>query len=470
MQRNSLKSTATLALALGLIPGCGPLRFKEPRESLEIPAPQRWEASSKGSDGRISSGWLAEFDDPALTRAVERAMRHNQDLAATAARMRQAEYTRIAGRSRLLPNVDAGGSGSFSVSENGPGVPSSESESYNLSVSASWEPDVWGRLADLTAADDADFAATRAAFRGARLSLAASTARAWVNLVTADQQLELSRVILDSFERNLRISERNYKGTGEGAIDVQFGRNNVASAQRSVESATLARQDAARTLEVLTGRYPAGTSRAGEELPTLAHDVPAGLPADLVERRTDLAAARADLFAAAKRADAARKSLLPSFSLTTSAGTPVDRFQQLLDPEWLAANIAGNLAQALYSGGQLSNQARAALEANRAAIHDYRQLALEAFREVESALSADQSLAAQERFLVTEVEQAKLAETQATRDYSEGLEGATILSVLEAQRRANSAQASLIQLRSQRLLNRIDLHLALGGDFETAGT
>jgi len=188
----------------------------------------------------------------------------------------------------------------------------------------------------------------------------------------------------------------------------------------------------------------------------------------LVDRRPDLAIARARIFSTAKRADAARKSLLPSLALTTSVGTPVDQFRQLLDPQWLAASIAANIGQTLYAGGELSNQARAALERNKAAVTDYEQAALEAFREVENALAADRSLAAQEKFLVTEVEQAALAEKQATRDYADGIEGAGILNVLESQRRANNARSSLIRLRNNRLQNRIDLHLALGGDFKTA--
>ncbi len=446
--------------------GCASLNFQSPVESSTVRTPASWRAADRGVDGRISQGWLAEFSDRKLTRVVDQVMENNRDLAAATARMRAADYNRIAGRARLLPSVDGGGSGSFTRFEGGPGE-SSEAESYGLSISASWEVDLWGRLRDLTAAEDADFAAVRASYRGARLSLAATAARAWFNLITAEEQLQLARITLDSFERNLRISERNYQGTGEGALDVQFGRTNVASAQRSLESRGLERDEAARTLEVLTGAYPAGSTAAAAELPELKGSVPVGIPATLLDRRPDLAVAAADIYASAKRADAARKSLLPSLALTGSSGNPVSRFSDLLDPRFLSTTIAANLAQNLYSGGALTNQARAALEQNRAALDDFSQIALEAFREVESALAADRSLAEQETYLRVEVEQAALAERQSTRDYSEGIEGADILGVLEAQRRANNARAALINLRNDRLQNRIDLHLALGGDFRT---
>jgi NodT family efflux transporter outer membrane factor (OMF) lipoprotein len=459
--------TAYFTAPLLLLTGCSSLQFDSPTEIANFTAPDAWQTVSKGSSARISRDWVSEFNDPGMSRMVDKALANNRDLAATEARMREAEYVAIAGRSRLLPEARLSTSGSFSVSEQGP-LPSRETESYGLTVSAAWEADLWGRLRDLTAADEADLYAAEATLRGARLSLAASTGRAWCNLIAADQQLDLAKVILDSFERNLRISERNYQGTGRGSLDVQFGRTNVAAAQRALKASELARDEAARTLELLTGTYPSGQTRAGSELPKLRRSVPAGLPSGLIDRRPDLAVARARIFATAKRADAARKSLLPSLALTTSAGTPVDRFRQLLDPQWLATSIAANIGQTLYAGGELSAQARAALERNQAVIRDYEQAALIAFREVENALAADQSLSAQETFLITEVAQAALAETQSTRDYADGIEGADILDVLEAQRRANNARSSLIRLRNSRLQNRIDLHLALGGDFKTA--
>jgi NodT family efflux transporter outer membrane factor (OMF) lipoprotein len=443
------------------------LRFDAPRERLEVTAPASWTSAASGTDGRISTGWLGEFNDPALTRAVDEALANNQNLMAAAARMRQAKESNIAGKSRLLPNLGLGGSAGYSVSENGD-APASESERYGLSLAASWEADLWGRLRDLNSADDADYAAAQAAYRGARLSLGANAAKAWCNLIAAEQLLVLARSTLESNERVLRAVERLFKGgAGQGALDVQLGRTNVSSAQRAVKSTQLLRDEAARSFEVLVGRYPSAETQAGRDLPVLKKSVPSGIPADLIERRPDLAAARADLFASARRADAARKALLPRLALTGSSGTPVANFANLLDPGWLSSSIAASFSQALYEGGALSANARGALAANEAELHRYAQLSLEAFREVESALGADSSLAEQEAFLVQEVEQAALAEKQAARDYSDGVND-DILRVLESQSRATNARSGLIRLRNQRLQNRIDLHLALGGDFKTA--
>jgi multidrug efflux system outer membrane protein len=477
MQRNSrthggsprhAESLGRIAILVGAgaLAACGGWRQDVPRERLDVAGPATWRAAGSGKDALISSGWLDEFDDPALERAVADALAGNFDLKAAAARMRQAKESRIAGRARLLPSVAAEGAAGYALLENGPAA-AGETERYGLSLAASWEIDLWGRLRDLDSADEADYEAVRAAYRGARLSLAANAAKSWCNLITAEQLLELARSTLVDNERVLRAVERLFKGgAGQGALDVQLARTNVAAARRAVEATELLRDEAARGFEVLTGRYPSAATRADRDLPRLKKRVPAGIPAGLVERRPDLAAARAELFASARRADAARKSLLPRFALSGSSGTPVPRFADLLDPAWLASSIAGNFSQAVFDGGALAADARGAGAANEAGVHDYTRTALEAFREVESALGADSSLAAQELFLVQEVEQAALAEKQAARDYSDGVND-DILRVLESQSRATNARSGLIRLRNERLQNRLDLHLALGGDFST---
>lgn len=435
--------------------------FSRPVDDLSIRTPGSWAVVSSGRERQISSGWLAGFGDARLTKTVNEALANNRDLKVAAARFREARQVAIIGRSRSLPSAALSASG---ATTNSSGSPSRDS--YGLNLAAAWELDLWGRLRDLNRASDAEERGALEDFRGARLSLAANAAKAWCNLISAEQEVALAEITLESFQKNLRIIERNYVGTGEGALDIQFGRTNVSAARRALEQRKQDREGAGRTLEVLLGRYPSGTTRAGNELPQLRGSVPAGIPADLLDRRPDLAAARVRLFASARRADAARKALLPGFSITGSGGTSTARLTDLLNADGLITTIAGRFSQVITEGGAVAAEARAALARNDAELNAYAQSALVAFREVETTLSADRSLAAQEIFLASELEQAALAERQAERDYSEGI-NANILSVLEAQRRANNARASMIRLRNQRLQNRIDLHLALGGDFQT---
>ena len=434
----------------------------------ELDVPSLWKSASEGDNDQISSGWLASFKDSEMSAMVMESIEHNQNLKVAAARLRAAKEGTIIGRAQRLPSVDFSGSGSRTRSGDGPDNSSDRNTNYGLTLSAAWEIDLWGRLRDLDLASYENFLAASADFRGARLSLAANTAKAWCNLIAARQQVTLAFETRDSYARNFRIIERNFKAgdASASALDVQFSRNNQASAERDVVARQLGRDEARRSLETLLGRYPAAQLEGRDELPDLPPEVPAGLPSELLLRRPDLIAAAADLRASAKRADAARKDLLPSIRLSGRGSNASDALgRMLIDPEYIIWNIAASLAQTVYRGGAPTAEARQALIQNEIAIRSFAEIALQAFREVESALATERSFAKQEEFLSVELRQANLAEIQASRDYSEGIVG--ILEILEAQRRAVNARRSMIILRNQRLQNRVDLHLALGGDFET---
>jgi len=451
-----------LAFAGLAFTGCESLKGPQAIAELKLEAPALFSTARSGQNKRISTGWLAEFGDRRMSSLVDEALKHNLDLRAAGFRLRAAREGTIIGGAARKPTVSASTGYRRSGGEN-----FATTEGYSLSLNASWEPDLWGRLRNVELASRADYASALADFRGARLSLAANTARAWCNLVTAEQQLTLAERTVRSYQKALPVVERRYRAQTLRAVDVQFARNNIANAERTLRARQLSRADAARALEVLLGRYPAATIASSSELPNLSENVPAGLPSQLLARRPDLEAARADLYASAQRAESARKDLLPSLTLSGGLSNGASGIRRAFDPNFLIYSAAASLAQTFYRGGALSARARAALEQNRAALTDYASTALVAFREVESAIDADHSLREQEIFLEAEVQQSSLAEKRALNDITLGIEGASFLEYLEAQRRAENARAALIRLRNLRLQNRIDLHLALGGDFST---
>ena len=466
MRRRSL---IVLSFPMFLHIGCANSVKTDSQKTVSTKAPSSWAAAGKGSHGKISSGWLKEFQSPAMSRLVMEAVNNNPNLNATAARLRAARHGTIGPQAALMPRLNASTNASRSRNGNGNNL-RSIGESYGLSLNASWEPDIWGRLRDLSDASVASYRASAQDYRSARLSLAGNTAQAYCDLVTAEQLVDLARKTLSSFQKNKDIVERNYKAgvPNTRAIAVQLSRSNVASAQRTLKVRLLQRDDAARILEQLLGRYPAASIKSIKSLPTLKNDIPTGIPANLVERRPDLIAAKLRVLESAKRADASAKNLLPSISLSPRASTSGRTPRNLLNPHYIAASIASSLTQSIYRGGELKANAKAALERNKAEIYDYANRAIRAFKEVEDAIAEDRSLRAQEAFLIKETKQATFAERSAELDYSEGIENSGIIEILESQRRANNARASLINLRNRRLQNRINLHLALGGDFYTA--
>jgi len=465
-----IRPSTLLVFAALFLQACSVLTMDRSIDEQNPELPGKWAGSTKGNEGNTATGWMADFEDAKMQELVHEALENNNNLKGVAARLEIAKQGTIIGRSGRFPAINLNASGSRSgrdiFSE------SAKYESgYALTLAASWEMDLWGRLRDLDLAARADYESARADYHAARLSLATNVAKAWCNIITARQRLELAEQTRDSFVSNYRITERNYKAGDETAtpLAVQFGRNNVASAERNVIERKLARDNTARPLEVLLGRYPSGELKSGNRLPKLPETVPAGLPSELLWRRPDIVAAAASLQASARRADAARKNLLPSFSLTARGSDASGDLNRILaNPETILWNAASSLAQSLFRGGSLSAQAQRALAQNKQALHNFTGRVLEALREVESALATESSLAEQERFISIELAQAKLAEAQAGRDYSEGLIG--ILSIFEAQRRGVAARNAMITLRNQRLQNRIDLHLALGGDFKSLPT
>ncbi|MEN8694534.1 MAG: efflux transporter outer membrane subunit [Akkermansiaceae bacterium] len=445
-----------------LFAGCEAMKGPQAIGTLKLDAPATYAKAQSGQNERISTGWLSDFGDARMTQVVNEALKQNHDLQAAAYRLRAAKEGNIIRRAARLPSLSAGTSYRRSDSE-----VTATTENYSLSLNASWEPDLWGRLRNLERATRADYASSLADFRAARLSLAANTASAWCNLVTAELQLNLARTTVASYKRALPVVESRYKKNLLRAVDVQFARNNVASAERTLRIRELNRGNAARALELLLGRYPSASISSSSQLPSLSKNVPAGIPAQLIERRPDLQAERAVLYASAQRAEATRKNLLPNIRLSGGASGGEDSFKRVLDPTFLAYSAAASLSQTIYNGGALNANARAALQRNKAQLHVYSQTALRAFREVEAALQAETSLAEQEIFLKKEVAQTNIAEKRALDDITRGIEGSSFLEYLEAQRRAENARASLIRLRNDRLQNRIDLYLSLGGDFKT---
>ena len=224
------------------------------------------------------------------------------------------------------------------------------------------------------------------------------------------------------------------------------------------------REEDLRQLEVILGRYPGAGLAAPQTLPGLPHPVPAGLPAELIARRPDLAAAERRLAALDRRVAGARRSLYPRLSLTGSAGTASNELGDLVDTDFSVWNLVGNLVQPLFQGGRL----RANVDLQRArleeAVNGFGQAALTAFLEVEHTLVAEDLLARRQVALDEAARQAEGARRLALEQYRYGLTDYIV--VLESERRALLAQSEALAVRRARLDARVDLHLALGGGFE----
>jgi NodT family efflux transporter outer membrane factor (OMF) lipoprotein len=411
------------------------------------------------------AGWLNDFNDATLNGLVREALKNNPDLRVTAARLKMARANvRIAGAD-LVPSLTASALAARTKRNRASGfeITSTRNDRFNPMLDFAWEVDVWSRLSDLHASALLDAGEATANLKAAQLSLAANTAKGWFSLAESELQVRLANETYKSYTNNLAVLEDGFKRGLTKALDVRLMRTSVRNAQSTVQLRLRERDGARRSLEVLLGRYPKSELALNDSLPTINRPVPAGLPARLLARRPDVLAMQRSYLAAHRRTTSARKDLLPKISLTVSSGTSSDELKNVLDLDNKIWNLAANLAQPIFDGRKIRSQIDWAQAQQEEARYNYVQTALQAFAEVETALAAEVFLTGQETALRGSVTEAGEAQTLALEDYQAGL--TDIVTVLESQRRVFDAKRSLIELQNLRLQNRIDLYLALGGEF-----
>jgi NodT family efflux transporter outer membrane factor (OMF) lipoprotein len=460
-----------LGAALGLVLiGCASAPPRAPAPGLPEP-PGSWTAAAENG-GEPAPEWWRDLGAPGLDAAVAAALERNHDLQAAAARVDQAAaQARIAGADRV-PQVGVSGSGSR-AKQNFVGFPipgregevlSTTSSRYGVSLDVSWEIDVWGRLREGSRGALADHQAATATWAAARLSLAGQTAKAWLAVAESVEQLALARATAQSFRETERQVRSRFERGLSPSLDLRLAIANREAGEALLASRELQLDASRRQLEVLQGRYPSASGALPARLPELPAPVPAGLPAELVGRRPDLAAAERRLAAAGARWRAARRSLYPRLSLSASGGSSSGALQDLTDGDFSVWSLVGNLLQPLFQGGRLRAGVDLAAALRDEQLASFIQAALRAYAEVETALAAEQRLVEATRHLTAAAVQSRAAQELAANRYRSGL--SDLITVLESQRRALQARGERIATQRQLLENRIDLYLALGGGFD----
>ncbi len=501
--------TALVAL---MIAGCATVD-KELLDAQLPDAPQNWVANAEATVAPTGD-WVAAFGDNTLRALISEAMIRNNDLLSAASNLDAARASSKIARADLLPTLgaslnssrnaivvdatsaaQAGGAGNsqinnrsdlidqFGVDRDGDGkidgldlngdgfaetlVPNKRFYVNNFALGAQfrWEIDLWGRITDGTKAAYKDAKANYADLNGARLSIAAGVAQAWFGLIEARQQRELTERDVTARESNLRVTERRYDRGVASSLDVRLSRSALGTSRANHALRQRLEKEASRRLEVLLGRYPGAELAAVEALPALPALQGAGAPGELLARRPDVIAAEARMEAAGLRANAARKQLLPQLTLTSQINASGPDFSDIVDPTRLAGNLASGILQPLFQGGRLLADARRQRAVAEAAIYAYTQTALEAYEEAENALAAEAYLAVREEALQLAYEEAAAAEDLTERRYTSG--AATIFNLLDAQTRRISSESQYIQATQERVSNRVQLYLAIGGDFLT---
>ena len=424
-------------------------------ELAHSPPPAEWTAGG-AVPGSVQDDWLATFSDVRLEELVAEAIQYNADLRAAAARAEQAAaYVRAAG-GKLWPAVTALGRGGGEMSGDDSGL-------QGWLVSASWELDLWGRVRYSKRSAEEQYASTEADFRFARQSLAALVAKSWFLATEARLQEELLTSAVDAAAKLLELAEHRHRVGIGNELDVASARVTLQTYRDSLRQVQFAKEQSLRALELLIGRYPAAEIVVPTVFADLSSEVPAGLPSELLERRPDIIAAEKRVAASFSRVKEAQAARLPSISITGGVSDITSELFVLEDREDPVWSAGGQILAPLFRGGELKAQVEIRTAEQKQAVAQYVQTALKAFSDVENALSSQLALRQRQEILTAAVADSERALTLAQTRYRVG--AGDLRSVQQQQVAYLSSRMNLLRVQSEQRVQRVNLHLALGGDF-----
>lgn len=423
------------------------------------------------SDATPRGPWWKIYADDELDALMESASVSNQTIRQAAAQYAAARALVTGARAAYFPDISANASATRSRSPSGfPGSPSAASngisKSFNLSLDASWEIDLWGRLRRGTESARAQAAASAADLASATLSIQAELAQDYFQLRATDEESDFLEQEIAGFERSLKITQNQYAVGVAKRSDVLQAQTQLQSTQAQALDLALTRAKLEHAIAVLVGRNPSNFRLEKRKLTHAVPAVPAGLPSELLERRPDIAAAERRVISANAQIGVARAAWFPALQLSGDLGYRSSSFEHLVSAAnrlWSIGPAAAALS--LFDGGArlaASRQARANYDA---AVAQYRQTTLNAFADVEDNLAAIRLLAAERKAQDAATDAARQAETIMLNQYKAGTVG--YLEVIVAQSTALTNARSSISLRGRELMSTVALVKALGGGWDS---
>jgi outer membrane protein, multidrug efflux system len=441
-----------LAFALG---GCLGQRPAIPAAAVVTPPPA-WRTPVAGQ-AAIDPNWWEAFGDSNLDALVQRALANNVDVYRAAAIVTEARARLRLAQANRGPEIDLTGLGGYTrqLEVIGPiNTWGAEPE-----ITAGWDLDLFGRLANASAAARAQLLSSKASRDAVALGAASTTAATYINLLGLDEQLRITRETVAARAEQLRIQQRLTDRGYASQLELRQAEAEYRATQELVPELQLSVSKEEDALSVLLGAPPAAAARASSDLAHLATPViPAGLPSDLLRRRPDIYAAEEAVVAADRSLDSARAEMMPDISLTGYAG---GAFATVLPTPESFYLIGANAVEPILDSGRRRAKADVVAAQRDEAAFAYRSVALRAFQEVEDTLASIQRLEERRNVLAAEVGADTTALRVSTERYQAGY--APYIDQIDAQRSLLSAQLSLAQVETDRLLAFVTLYEDMGG-------
>ena len=413
--------------------------------------------------------WWEVFGDTNLNALEAQALRANQGLKAAVARVDQARATARVARSDLLPSLNL--APSFTRQRYSPNTEPSfgslTANTFSTPLDLSYEVDLWGRVRRGFESARADAQASLAEYYNVLLTLQSDVAQNYFALRSLDAEIATVTGTVDLRREQVKLVRSRFVGGIGSQLEVAQAETELATTEAEAASLAQRRDELENAVAILVGRIPSDfrlpSRSAGNRAPQ-PPEIPAGLPADLLERRPDVAAAERQLASANARIGVAKAAFFPVLTLTGSGGYVSGDLESLFNWDSRTWSIGPSLSLPIFAGGRNRASYRRSQAAFAEAVARYRQQVLVAFGDVENSLAdirhlADQAVA-QQRAVTSARRAADLAEDR----YRSGI--VSYIEVVDANRDALTSERANAQLAGQQLIASVQLIKALGGGWE----
>jgi NodT family efflux transporter outer membrane factor (OMF) lipoprotein len=474
--RRLRRHAALAAFALLLASGCtvGPNYVKPtvvaPEAYKEIDG---WRIA-RPRDDLPRGAWWEIFRDSQLDALEEKVSASNQSLAVAEATYRQAQTLVGQARAAYFPTLTVGvgytrarASSTIGTSFGNPTLVNGNNgaqSDFQLPFDLSWTLDFWGRVRRAVESSRAGAQASAADLETARLSLQAELALDYWQLRALDAQKHLLDETVAAYEKSLRLTRNRYASGVASQADVVQAETQLQTAQAQAIDLGVQRAQLEHAIAVLIGQ-PASTFSLGPlPLDALPPAIPVGVPAELLERRPDIAAAERRVAAANAQIGVAIAAFYPTIALSASAGLQSGSIAQWFAWPSRFWAVGPGISETVFDGGlrrAQTEQARAAYDGSVAA---YRQTALTAFQGVEDNLAALRILQDEAQVQDQAVKSATRSVALTTNQYKAGT--VSYLNVITAQTIALTNQVTAVQILGRRMGAAVLLIQALGGGWD----
>jgi NodT family efflux transporter outer membrane factor (OMF) lipoprotein len=425
--------------------------------------------TAQPSDQELRGNWWEVFNDPLLNSLQEQVNLSNQNLKQAEAAFRQARALVQSSRSEYFPTVSAGydltRSSSATVSNNQITTSSASRNgprtNHSVSLNASWEPDLWGRIQRSVESSQNSAIASAADLENTRLSMQAQLAQNYFQLRALDSQQQLLNRTLSDYERSLQLTQNQYNAGIVAKATVIQAQTQLKSTQTQALDIGVQRAQLEHAIALLVGKAPSQFDIAPAPLTADVPSVPFSLPSTLLERRPDIAGAERRLAAANAEIGVAKAAYFPALSLSASGGYQNSTLANLLTLPNRFWSIGPSLAQTLFDGGARRAQTDQAIAAYDQNVAIYRQTVLTGFQEVEDNLAALRILEQEAQVQDEAMQLARKSVELSTNQYKSGI--VSYLEVITAQTTALNSELTAVNILNRRLAASVLLIKASGG-------